>query len=245
MCLLFGAAAPTASAETRDYGSFDGPDAIFVDVSEEFITDGLPLFDEPTLAGNSLVFNPASFEAFSEDGGVDLTGSILTMEILSTNELGMSSIEIVEAGDYALGGIGTNVTLAQIGAPVMIQIIEVDGQSLERRILIDAALEFTPSDGIFMLLNDQNGAGIIWEGRLTIDLDAALAANNIDGAVTGVWFIMNNSLTAVSEPGSLAFVKKKTVSIGVTPVVPEPSSAVLACLGLLALLGASWRRRRR
>ena len=245
-CLLFGAMASIATAETIDYTELDlrGPDVEFVGVTEDSITDDLPLFGEPTLAGNSLVFNPSSFEAFSEDGGVDLTDSSLTMEIVATGELGISAIDIIEAGDYSLGGDGTNETFLQAAAPVFVQIVEVDRQSIDP-ILIVEALRFTPSDGIFSLLDDQNGAGIVWEGHLTIDLDAALAEHDVEGFVTRVLLNMDNSLIAVSEPGSLAFVKKKTARIVITPSVPEPSSIVLACLGLLALAGRLWRRRER
>ena len=234
-----------ARAETIDYKDLDltGQDVEFLGVKEDSITDGLPLFDKPILVLNSLVFNPASFEAFSEGGGVDLTDGSLTMEIRSTNEFGMSAIEIVEAGDYSLAGFGTNDTYIQIAAPVFVQIIEVDGQSIDPILIVDA-LEFTPSGGDFKLQDDQNGAGIIWEGHLTIDLDAVLAANNIDGATTRVLLNMDNSLLAVSEPVSLAFIKKKTSRVGITPIVPEPSSIVLAGLGLLALVGILWRRRR-
>ena len=244
---VIGAAASVARAATIDYGDFNGPDTAFIGVSEDSITDGLPLFDEPILAGNTLVLNPKSFQAFSEDGGIDLTDSTLTMEIRATNDLGIRAINIVEAGDYSLvaqAGLGTNGTFVQVAAPVFVQIIEVDFQSIDP-ILITDSLQFTPSGGDFRLKDDPNGVGIIWEGHLTVDLDAALAARNIDGSATRVLLNMNNSLIAASEPGTIAFIKKKAASIGITPIVPEPSGLVLAGLGLFALVGVLWRRRRR
>jgi hypothetical protein len=244
VCLLFGAAATMATAETIDYTDLDlrGQDVEFLGVTEDSITDGLPLFDEPTLVGNSLVFNPASFEAFSDGGGVDLTDASMTMEIRATNELGMSAIEFFEAGEYLLSGIGTNATFAQVGAPVFVQIIEVDGQSIDPILIVDA-LEFTPSGGDFKLQDDQIGARIGWEGTLTVDLDAALAANNIDGATTRVLLNMDNSLLAESEAGSQASLKKNETRVRIIPI-PEPSSIVLAGFGLFALVGVSCRRRR-
>ena len=246
VCLLFGAAASIATAETIDYGDFTGPDITFIGVTEDSITDGLPLFDEPTLAGNSLVFNPASFEAFSEGGGIDLTDASLTMEIRSTNELGMSAINITEGGDFVVDGIGSDNTFVQIAAPVWVTIIEVDGLSIDP-ILITGSLEITPNGGNFQLVDGGNGVGSTWEGHLTVDLDAALAAAGIDGAATAtrVLFNMDNTLIASSEDGSVAFIKKKSAIIGITPIVPEPSSIVLVGFGLLTLAGGLWRRRKR
>ena len=56
---------------------------------------------------------------------------------------------------------------------------------------------------------------------------------------------MDNSLLAQSETGSLAFVKKKAASVGITPIIPEPSTFLLSVLGVVGLVGGLRRRRNR
>ena len=66
------------------------------------------------------------------------------------------------------------------------------------------------------------------------------------GSVTQLQWTMDNSLTAYAPSGGLSFIKKKDIG-GValtvqTGGIPEPSSVILAALGLVGLLYAARKR---
>jgi hypothetical protein len=60
--------------------------------------------------------------------------------------------------------------------------------------------------------------------------------------------VINNSLVAISEPGSVAFIAKKDFGIGIVPEIGElniPEPATVGMLGLaLCGLGVVSRRKR-
>jgi len=87
-----------------------------------------------------------------------------------------------------------------------------------------------------------------WSLGTLVEFGPALASNGFgpDAAVTAGEFVLDNTLIAASESGSLAFIAKKDFTV--TPggpldpdnVVPEPTAALLASL---ALAGVVARRR--
>jgi hypothetical protein len=238
--LLVGLAGVCASsfalAAPINYGDVTGNTIIYRQVTEDSTTDPAPLYGAPGIAGDSLTFNPTSFGATSSNGGApDLTDGTLAMTIEAKPGFGVQQIMFAEAGDYTLAGTGTSLTRASVSAPYFARIIEVDGVSVTP-ISLTGNFAFIPSGGTFELPTDP-GVGVIWSGSATINIAAALAANNVSGKATKVTYSMDNALYAQSEPGTVAFIKKKTLDgLSITVVVPEPATfTAIAGVSALAL----------
>lgn len=229
-----------------NYFDFVGTNVTFEDVTEDSATDPTPLWGAPTVSGDGLLFTPlAAFSATSSGGGADITdGKLDTTIVVNDPNVGaINSIFVTERGDYTLVGAGTAVTSTSVGAPVFLTLTEVNGIGITPTPLFSGNLVFTPSGGTYNLIADP-GTGVIWNGSLLIDVNAAMAAIKIDGRATKIVYHMDNTLTAISELSSIAFIAKKDGIVRLEVNVPEPASCVLACTGL-ALLGLFRRRRAR
>lgn len=230
--------AASAFAAPIVYGNYSGTSVHFLNVTEDSTTDPLPLFGAPTLAGDSLVFNPASFGANATplNGYIDITDGTLTTAIVAKPGQSIQQIAVSEAGDYTLAGQGpAAVTVAAI---LFAQIVEVDGSPIVP-LNVNGLMTFTPTgnpatpNGDYALPGNA-GVGVIWTGNAILNIAAALASANIEGDATKVLFSMDNQLLAIGSEGSVAFIKKKAG--GVTITVPEPATlSLLAGAGLLAL----------
>jgi hypothetical protein len=226
------------SAATINYGDKVGADIIYRQVTEDSVTDPVPLYGNPTVSGNALLFTPVNFGAFASNGSLDLTDSTLTTSIEAKQGRQIHQIAFAEAGDYTLVGTGTAATSAIVRAPYYVRVIEVDGAPIAP-LLYTGSLNFTPSNGDYYLPGDA-ASGVTFTGSTLIDIDAILNAANIQGDATKVLFTLNNQLIATSEQGTISFIKKKTADgVTITTVVPEPTS--LTAVGTLTLLV---RRRR-
>ncbi len=226
-----------ASASSLNYGDKIGADIIYRQVSEDSVTDPVPLYGNPAISGNALLFTPVNFGAFASNGSLDLTDSTLTTMIEAKPSRVIKQIAFAEAGDYALIGSGTAATSAIVRAPYFVRIVEVNGAPITP-ILFTNSLTFTPSGGDYFLPGDA-GSGITFTGSTLIDVDAILAAHGVTGEATKVYFSMDNQLTATSEQGTISFIKKKTADgVTITTLVPEPAS-------LSALAGVTLILRRR
>lgn len=226
-----------ASAASLNYGDKVGADIIYRQVSEDSVTDPVPLYGNPAISGNALLFTPVNFGAFASNGSLDLTDSTLTTMIEAKANKRIKQIAFAEAGDYSLIGAGTAATSAIVRAPYYVRVVEVDGNPIAP-ILFTSSLAFTPSGGDYYLPGDA-GAGVQFVGSTLIDVDAILAQAGIQGEATKVYFSMNNQLIATSEQGTISFIKKKTADgVTITTLVPEPAS-------LSALAGVTLLVRRR
>ncbi|MCO5051082.1 MAG: hypothetical protein M9920_02115 [Verrucomicrobiae bacterium] len=236
---------PTSSkAATYSYGDFFGSSVIFQGVTESSITDVGPLFGAPILAGDTLDFNPQNFAAFSQGGGVDLTDGQLNFLIKATEGNSISQLRFYEAGDFSLAGTGTGNTKVAVATSFFFDILSVDGISINP-ISLTASMVFAPNaNGQFDLISN-SGIGLFWSGGINFDINAALDANSISytSGATEVRVNLDNTLLAMSESGSVAYIAKKGFDgMGFTVSVPEPSSMTIALLGMLALFGCGKRK---
>lgn len=227
------------SAASVNYGDKVGTGIIYRNVSEDSVTDPVPLYGNPAISGNALVFTPVNFGAFATNGSVDLTDSTLTTMIEAKPGLAIQQISFAEAGDYTLVGTGTALTSAIVRAPYFVRVVEVDGVGIAP-IQFNSSLSFTPSNGDYYLPTDA-ATGVTWTASTLIDVDAILANAGRTGKATKVFFSMDNQLIATSEQGTISYIKKKTADgVTITTVVPEPVSlSALAGVSVLVL-----RRRR-
>ncbi len=231
-----------ASAAPINYGDFIGTTVDFLQVTEDSTTDPLPpaLYGTPTVSGDSLDFNPISFNASATGtGGTDTTDGILTMMMLAHPGQFIDTIQFDEAGDFTLAGLAGNASVS-VTANFTVDILEVDGAAIAP-INIITAMTFTPSNGDFDLINDGPGPLVngTWAGMLMVDINQSLIDNNIPfiNGATKLSISFDNTLTATSEDGTSAFISKKDVGgVGIT-VIPEPATLGLLIAGTLCMLG--------
>jgi hypothetical protein len=229
-----------AQAAPVAYGDFAGTNVTYKSVTEDSTTDPTPLYGTPAVSGDALSFSPVSFGAFSSNGSIpDLTDGTLAMAVEANSGKVLHALTFSESGDYTLAGPGGPNTKVTLSAPYFVSIIEVNNAPTPGGPLnINGNFSFTPQ-AAFALPTDA-GNSVIWSGSAFINLDAALLANNIAGSATKILFSFDNALFAQSEPGTVAFIKKKALDgLSITVVIPEPAS-----LSLLAGLSLLTRRRR-
>jgi hypothetical protein len=240
-CVLAAVAAVPSAAWTAslNYGDKIAADLIYRQVTEDSITDPVPLFGNPIVSGNALVFSPQNFGATTTGGGIDITDATLSTTLEANPGKSISNIILNEAGDYSLTGTGTIFTTATVTATYFLRITEVNNAPLPAPLASNGTLNLIPSGGTFDLIND-GGAGVIWTGSANIDVNAILAAASMQGVATKAILTFDNQLIAASETGSVSFIKKKTTDGVVIIVIPEP-----ATLGLIGGAAITMLRRRR
>ncbi|MEZ6190741.1 MAG: PEP-CTERM sorting domain-containing protein [Phycisphaerales bacterium] len=240
-CALLVCSLP-AHAVPINYGDFIGSTVNFIGVTEDSGTHTPPLYGAPSVFGDTLDFNPISFNAGATGaGGVEITDGTLSLMMTSKAGNFIDKVLFDEAGDVTLAGIGGIGTFASVTANFNVEIQEVDGVGIGS-ILIAVPMVFTPSGGTYDLATDAGGGPFYnsaWSGSLMVDLTQALIDNNIPyvNGVTKISVVFDNTLTAISENGTSAFIAKKDVGgVGIT-VFPEPASLGLLMLGGACLLG--------
>lgn len=232
----------SAWAAPINYGDFSGNTVDFLQVTEDSVTDPLPpaLYGTPNVSGDSLDFNPVSFNATASGaGGSDTTVGVLTMMMASRPGHYIDRVRFEEAGEFTVSGLTGNASVS-VSATFELDILEVDGVGVVPINLV-IPMMFSPSAGDFDLVSDGPGPLVndIWNGELMVDLSQALIDNNVPftSGVTKVSVRFDNTLTAQSEAGTSAFIAKKDVGgVGIT-VVPEPASLALLAAGGFCLLG--------
>ncbi len=233
-----------ASATPINRGSFVGTNVIYADVIEDSATDPAlvqpgplgGLFGEPTVSGDSLDFNPKGFAATATNGGVDQTDSNLQFMVVAKPGKAVSSIAFTERGDTTLSGFSGDA-FTSVSATIFVEISEVDGVPADINIP-SVSMLFTPSGGTYLLSVDGSGPlyQTDWQGSAFIDIGPFLP---VGANATKVSVSLDNTLIALSQTGTTAFIQKKDfdgVTITVeTNDIPEPTSIALAvlCLSLM------------
>lgn len=227
-----------------NYGDFAGTTVDYLDVTEDSGTDPTPLYGSPSVSGDTLDFDPVSFNSSSTGpGGVDITDGTLTMMIRSLPGQFIDVVQFTEAGDFTLAGLGGIGTFASVTAEFFIDIEEVDGVPINP-VNVQASMVFTPSGGDWDLLNDGPGPAVngAWSGSLLVDITQALIDDGTPFVIgaTKISVVFDNTLVTLSETGTSSFIAKKDVDGITITVIPEPAS--LACMVLGAALMLSRRR---
>jgi hypothetical protein len=229
----------SANAAPIVYGAFPGTNVDYVGVQEESTTDpGNGFFGAPTVAGDSMDFNPQAFAANATNGSSDITDSNLQFMIVAKPGKQINTITFTEAGDTSLTGFGGDA-FTSVTTTLFIEIAEINGVPVSINVPT-AGLAFSPSGGTYQLSVD--GApnpfyATSWTGGVLVDL--------LTNGVTKVNVSLDNTLNAASQAGTSAFIQKKDADglIITVDIVPEPASAIS---GLLAVvLGGGLARRRR
>src|SRR5262249_5631079 len=152
-------------------------------------------------------------------------------------------LHLTERGDYSLAGTGTLATQVLAGAIVSVKVTEIDGVTLATPITLSPS---NASVGFNLAANP--GVTQPWSLGTTLLIKSQLTSMNIPftfGA-TKVDVVLDDSLLAISQPSTIAFIAKKDFVVSVDTdgkLVPEPGSFVLASLGLGAFGLIAYRRR--
>lgn len=224
------------------YGDFVGSTVTF-----EGVQDQNALFGAPVVSGDTLDFNPNTFEAQCPTagctGGSLLVDDTLTFTIQANAGQFIDDIMLSEAGDTTLATfIPNDLAVSSVSAAVFIDILEIDGVSVNN-INANDTMVFT-NGGSWTREYGTDGVGTTaeaWTGALDIDLDAIIAAAGQTGQATRVTLNIDNTLTVFAGDGlggtgaAQAFIEKKDFDGLAVTVVPEPGTALLMGLGLAGL----------
>ena len=223
-----------ANAGVINHGMVMGPSVAYINVTETS-ADPVPIYGAPVTIGDTLTFfepsspNPSlGFNAQAGGGAADFTDGFLNLTIMSLNGQGIPSITFSEGGDYTMSALGN--ALAQVSAKLnvfQLSIVEVDNAPIGPVVLSDI------QSTTFNLPGDPNAG--VWGLSSTFDLNQALNDAGVPFASGATKLVakVDNTLTALSQSGSVAGIFKKDFDI--VPV-PEPTTLILAAFGLIGVL---------
>lgn len=240
LCALI--AGQCALAAPINYGDFqdfaDGGVVLYTDVTESSATSAVPLYDAPDIDINLLDFDPVGFGASA--GGANpspfLVDGQLNFGFETLPGTGIDSFTFSEGGDYSFIGSPASVGF---GIFAKITVTEVNGIAL------------APEDQFAVIGSNSNSVNAVggfsfnnpWNLGLLVELGPALAANGFAAGsfVTAGEVVINDTLGASAGTDASAFIAKKDFKV--TPggrldpdnVIPEPTTALLAIVGLGAL----------
>ena len=224
------------------YGNFPAATVDYLGVQEESVSDpGLGLFGPPTIAGDTMDFNPQAFAATTTGPAADTTDSNLQFMVKAHAGQAIGAIQFAEAGDTTLAGLAGEAQTT-VGTVITGEIAELNIAGVLTPVSINLpqiTMGFAPKND-FKLSVD--GAGTIgWTGAAIMNLVP-------QGLVTKVNISLDNALTAASVVGTSAHIQKKdadalVITTSTTPIIPEPASAAIAMIALA--LGSAVSRRRK
>ncbi len=227
-----------------NHGDFIGSTVDFLDVIEtaNFPINVEPKFGTPTVIGNTLDFDPTGFSTTSIGGVPSLMDVQLNLIMMSHINHAITEIQIDELGDFTLGGSGSAVTQVNYALSLAsVKVLAIDGVNLIAPITL-TGLSVSGSKN----LAANPGTGL-WSLSANLDVNAALMdqGESFDLGATKISIALDNTLTALSEASSLAFVAKKDASgvvITVITTVPEPTGFMVCCLSLFGVVAQRRRR---
>ncbi len=241
--IILYAGAAHATMFTTNYGDFAATTVSYNQVTESSGTDANALYYAPTIAGDTLNFDPI-FTAFASGaGGTDTTDGQLGFDINADPGNFINKLMFSERGDFSLSGF-SNDAYADVSASFFVEILEVDGVALAQPINASTSMTFDPNaNGSFLL--SVGGVPLydgIWSGDMAIDIEALLVLNGIPfiNGATKLHMELDNTLTALSQAGTSAYIAKKDFQGFSVTAIPEP-----ATLGLVAIFSAGFLFTRR
>jgi hypothetical protein len=242
--LVFSSA---SNAAPINYGDFVAADVTYTDVTEVSTTDPEPLYGSPITAGNQLqFFHPSAavpslgFGASAGGGSVDTTDGTLLFGLSAHPGFGISSITVSEGGDYSLAALGAALAKVTARMPVFeVNVTHVDGAPITPFSLSSAPIPIVT----YELPGDPEVG--IWNLSDFFDLDQELVDRSIPFVlgVTELTVKVDNTLIALSAPGSAALIVKKAFNVDVETKVPEPSAFILFAATAVGV-GLAARRQR-
>lgn len=253
LALLAVVVAPAvSSAAIYNYTDQIGTKIKYINISENTHSDPLPLFGAPTLAGDTLDFTPINFFSNSQFAAppFDMTDGLLKFRGMSQPGFGIENIKFAEGGALTVvGPTATDVTMVDVSAVGFVDILEVDGVSVNKiSIPINLTFSFGSNgandNGTWRRVSEGFANGVPWTGSQLIDLNQELTNRGISytRGATLIDVVLDNSLYAQSELVGGAYIDKKDF-FTVTTNIPEPTSCLMALFGLVGAVMVSRRRR--
>lgn len=236
-CLLV--VSPAHGVDFINYGDFDdflnGGGIGYVSVTESTGTDTPPLYGEPDVVVNELDFDPKTFTAdVSGLAPPDITDGQLNFGFYALPGAGVSSFLFNESGDLTLFGIGTDESEVAYSLRVDLTVLEVDGVAVS-----PFSLSATEAGSVDLTQVPDPGLGVEWALSVFLDLGPELLQRGFgpDALVTYGEVVINDTLTAISEERSLAFIAKKDFKAEpggdlVPDAIPEPTTLALILAGV-------------
>jgi hypothetical protein len=190
-------------------------------------------FGTPTLVGNNIVFTPIDFRAESLNGQEIVTKDVtINLRLYARNGLSIGDLSLTERGVYRLRGALSEVS--------------VDGQ-ISAFGFANPSIQVTNKLQVAAPLTNRDGALHDWTASAGVSLLNGPASINQSAGVNVTIGNLLEAYTDSRDTGLLnALIEKKfsgaAVSLTVS-MVPEPASALMGVVALLAWGQASLRRK--
>ena len=111
-----------------------------------------------------------------------------------------------------------------------VSVEEIDGVALPVPVALPPANAGGSDD-----LSQGSDLNTPWNLGLAYDVGSAMSSVGLSGRATKIKIALNNTLGAISEPSTVAFIAKKDFRLTVETEIPEPTSVALAGLALCGL----------